>query len=50
MIADPKGNDALKDGMFGYLSAMKVGSKTVALYKTELHHSWLRASVLARDV
>jgi len=28
---------ALKDGMFGYLSAMKIGSRTVVLYKSELH-------------
>ena len=28
---------ALKDGMFGYLSAMKIGTRTVVLYKSELH-------------
>lgn len=37
LIADPRGNDALENGLFGYLSAIKLGSKTVALYKTELH-------------
>ena len=30
-------DDGLKDGLFGYLSAVKIGSKTVVLYKTELH-------------
>jgi hypothetical protein len=28
---------ALKDGMFGYLSAMTIGSKTVVFFKSELH-------------
>jgi hypothetical protein len=28
---------ALKDGMFGYLSAMKIGTRNVVLYKSELH-------------
>jgi kumamolisin len=31
------GNTALKQGLFGYLSAIKVGSKYVVLYKSELH-------------
>jgi len=31
------GDEALEQGIFGYLSAMKIGSKTVVLYKTELH-------------
>jgi len=32
------GDDAaLKQGMFGYLSAVKIGNKTVALFKSELH-------------
>jgi len=30
-------NTALKDGLFGYLSAVKIGDKTVVLYKSELH-------------
>ncbi|MGA8035523.1 MAG: hypothetical protein WB985_06080 [Candidatus Acidiferrales bacterium] len=30
-------NDALKAGYFGYLSLMMIGTKKVALYKTELH-------------
>jgi Phosphorylase superfamily len=28
---------ALKDGLFGYLSAIKIGSKNVVLFKSELH-------------
>lgn len=28
---------ALEQGMFGYLSAIQIGGKTVVLYKTELH-------------
>jgi hypothetical protein len=31
------GNVALSSGYFGYLSAVKIGSHTVALYKSELH-------------
>lgn len=31
------GDDALAHGLFGYLTAMKIGSKTVVLYKSELH-------------
>lgn len=31
------GDAALEDGIFGYLSAFKIGSKNVVLYKTELH-------------
>lgn len=31
------GNDALEQGLFGYLSAVKVGGKYVLLYKSELH-------------
>ena len=31
------GDNALSEGLFGYLTAMKIGSKTVALYKSELH-------------
>ena len=31
------GDDALEQGMFGYLSAVTIGSKNVVLYKTELH-------------
>jgi hypothetical protein len=30
-------DNALKNGMFGYLSAMKIGTKNVVLYKSELH-------------
>lgn len=32
-----EGNDALKNDIFGYLYAMKIGKQTVVLYKTELH-------------
>src|SRR5580704_14249042 len=31
------GDTALEQGMFGYLSAVKIGTKTVVLYKSELH-------------
>jgi Phosphorylase superfamily len=31
------GDNALEQGMFGYLSALKIGTKTVVLYKSELH-------------
>ena len=31
------GDAGLKDGLFGYLSAVRVGAKTIALFKTELH-------------
>ena len=31
------GDNALSEGLFGYLTAMKIGTKTVALYKSELH-------------
>ena len=31
------GDTALKEGLFGYLSAVTIGSKTVVLYKSELH-------------
>ena len=37
LIEGIEGDDALEEGIFGYLSAVKIGSKTVALYKTELH-------------
>jgi hypothetical protein len=30
-------NDALRDGIFGYLSSLTIGKTRVALYKTELH-------------
>ena len=36
-IANVNANDALKDGAFGRLSAMKIGNTRVVLYKTELH-------------
>jgi hypothetical protein len=31
------GDTALEQGLFGYLSAVQIGAKTVVLYKTELH-------------
>ena len=31
------GDTALEDGLFGYLSAIKIGSSNVVLFKTELH-------------
>ena len=37
IIANIGDDTALKQGFFGYLSAMKVGGKTIALYKSELH-------------
>ena len=37
MICDIGDDRALEQGLFGYLCAMKIGSKTVALYKSELH-------------
>jgi hypothetical protein len=37
-IVEHVGDDAaLKQGMFGYLSAMKIGTKTVVFFKSELH-------------
>jgi Phosphorylase superfamily len=30
-------SDALKDGYFGYLSAVKIGDQVVVIFKTELH-------------
>ena len=37
MIEGIEGDAALEAGLFGYLSAAKIGTKTVALYKSELH-------------
>jgi hypothetical protein len=37
IIAGIDDDDALKQGLFGYLSAVKIGARTVVLYKTELH-------------
>ncbi|HTC45135.1 MAG TPA: protease pro-enzyme activation domain-containing protein [Steroidobacteraceae bacterium] len=37
MIGNIGDDKALRQGLFGYLSAVKIGAKTVALYKTELH-------------
>ena len=37
LIRDVNANNALKSGAFGYLIAMKIGSKNVVFYKTELH-------------
>jgi hypothetical protein len=37
MIANIGDDKALQQGLFGYLTAMTLGGKTVALYKTELH-------------
>ncbi len=37
MIGNIGDDRALQQGLFGYLCAMKIGSKTVALYKSELH-------------
>jgi hypothetical protein len=31
------GDTALEDGLFGYLSAIKIGTKSVVLFKSELH-------------
>ena len=36
-IAGSQGDDALEAGLFGYLSAVKIGSKNVVLFKSELH-------------
>jgi hypothetical protein len=36
-ISGVEGDTALEQGMFGYLSAVKIGTKTVVLYKSELH-------------
>jgi len=37
LIEGISGDKALEQGMFGYLSAIRIGSKTVVLFKTELH-------------
>ena len=37
MIGNIGGDRALQQGLFGYLSAMTIGGKTVVLYKSELH-------------
>jgi|GEM_PF-496386 len=37
IIANIGSDNGLKDGLFGYLSAVKIGTKTVVLYKSELH-------------
>jgi len=37
MIGNIGDDKALQQGLFGYLSAMKIGGKTVVLYKSELH-------------
>ncbi len=37
IIANIGSDNGLKDGLFGYLSAFKIGTKTVVLYKSELH-------------
>jgi hypothetical protein len=37
LISNPNANDTLKSGAFGLLSAMKLGTKNVVLYKSELH-------------
>jgi kumamolisin len=37
MIGNIGDDKALQRGLFGYLSAVKIGARTVALYKTELH-------------
>jgi kumamolisin len=37
MIGNIGGDKALQQGLFGYLAAVKIGARTVALYKTELH-------------
>jgi kumamolisin len=37
MIGNIGADRALQRGLFGYLSAMKIGGRTVALYKSELH-------------
>jgi hypothetical protein len=37
IIEGISGDPALEQGIFGYLSALTIGNKTVVLYKTELH-------------
>jgi hypothetical protein len=37
MIEGIDGDTALEQGLFGYLSAMTIGTKTVVLFKSELH-------------
>lgn len=37
LIEGLRGDDGLEQGIFGYLSAIKIGSMNVVLYKTELH-------------
>jgi hypothetical protein len=37
IIEGISGDTALEQGMFGYLSAVRIGTKTVVLYKSELH-------------
>ncbi|MGC9949211.1 MAG: hypothetical protein ABSF64_22820 [Bryobacteraceae bacterium] len=37
IITGISGDTALEQGMFGYLSAVKIGTKTVVLFKSELH-------------
>jgi hypothetical protein len=37
IIGGVEDDTALQQGMFGYLSAVKIGTKTVVLYKSELH-------------
>jgi hypothetical protein len=36
-IANPNANDALKDGAFGRLAALKIAGQRVVLFKAELH-------------
>jgi kumamolisin len=36
-IAGAEDDTALSEGLFGYLTAFKIGAKTVVLYKSELH-------------
>ena len=37
IIEGISGDTALEQGMFGYLSAVRIGTKTAVLYKSELH-------------
>jgi hypothetical protein len=37
LISNPRANNTLASGAFGLLSAMKIGSQRVVLYKSELH-------------
>jgi len=37
IISGIDGDPALEQGMFGYLSSVRIGTKTVVLYKSELH-------------